>query len=121
MKSKVIFLMVLITSAVSLAFAGSPNKKSIRISEPVVIDGVALPPGDYRVQWTGNGPNVIATFSQGNETYASVPATLEMVNSPYDGAVAVQPKPSGAGVLLAINWSKLTLSFHRPDELSARK
>jgi hypothetical protein len=57
------------------AFAS--NKGSFHTSETVVINGQALPAGDYQVQWQGSGSNVELSFMKGKKEIAKVTATQE--------------------------------------------
>ena len=84
--SKSFFLGLALLLATS-AFAA--NKGSLSVQEPVTINGTQLKPGDYKVQWDGNGPSVELSITQGKKVIAKVPA--HMVNleaaSPSDAAV----------------------------------
>jgi len=84
--SKSFFLGLALLLATS-AFAA--NKGSLSVQEPVTINGTQLKPGDYKVQWDGNGPSVELSITQGKKVIAKVPAhivNLE-VPSPSDAAV----------------------------------
>ena len=56
------------------AFAGDTNKGALRLDEKVSVEGKQLNPGDYKVEWDGNGPNVQVNILQGKQTVVSVPA-----------------------------------------------
>jgi hypothetical protein len=40
------------------AFAQSENKGKLSVPETITVEGKQLPPGDYKVEWDGTGPNV---------------------------------------------------------------
>jgi hypothetical protein len=58
------------------AFAGAVSKGSLRLYENVTIQGRQIPAGDYRLEWTGSGPDVQVTILNGKETVATVPSRL---------------------------------------------
>jgi hypothetical protein len=76
------------------AFAGNSNKKSLHLYENVTVEGKQLPPGDYKVEWTGTGSDVTVNILKGKETVASVPARIVPVNVAFqeDGYTATAQK-----------------------------
>ena len=66
----------------SAAIAGEANKGTLRLSENVVIQGKALNPGKYTVEWDGSGPTVQVTLLSGKEKVATFPAHLTEQASP---------------------------------------
>ena len=58
------------------AFAQGENKGKLSLPESVTVEGKQLPPGNYKVQWEGTGPNVEVKILKGKETVATVPARL---------------------------------------------
>lgn len=59
------------------AFAqDSNNNGKLSLPEPVTVEGKQLPPGDYKVQWEGAGPNVEVKILKGKETVATAPARI---------------------------------------------
>jgi hypothetical protein len=63
----------------SAAFAGAGNKGKLHLAETVTVDGKQLKPGDYNLEWTGNGADAKLNITKGKDTIATVPA---QVNSP---------------------------------------
>lgn len=59
------------------AFAGNPNHHSVVFSNPVNVGHTQLKPGNYKVEWSGNAPNVQVTFQQNGKTIVTAPATLK--------------------------------------------
>jgi len=74
------------------AFAGTTNKKSLHLSENVTIEGKQLAPGDYKVEWSGTGPDVTVNILKGKETVASVSAHVvpESIPNSQDGYLIKQ-------------------------------
>lgn len=58
------------------AVAGPSNKGTLSFGETVTVSGKQLPAGEYQVAWTGDGPGVELSISQGRATLAKVPAQL---------------------------------------------
>lgn len=71
--SKSLLLGVALTLATG-AFAA--NKASMQVSEPIQVNGTKLAPGDYKVEWDGNGPNVDVSIMKGKQVVAKVPAQI---------------------------------------------
>jgi hypothetical protein len=83
-KSLVLGLAVLLATS---AFAA--NKGSLQVQEPISVNGQQLKPGDYKVEWDGNGPNVELSIMQGKKVVTKVPAHVVDLSkaSPADAAV----------------------------------
>jgi hypothetical protein len=58
----------------SAAFAGDSNKTTLNLYEKVTVNGKALNPGKYTVDWQGSGSTVQVSILQGKETVATTPA-----------------------------------------------
>ena len=78
------------------AVAAGASKGTLHLFENVTVQGKQLAPGDYKVEWTGEGPNVQLSIEQGKQTVA-VPARVTPVN---------EKNPSGTLKLLS-EWSML--------------
>jgi hypothetical protein len=66
------FSALLATSAI----AGNSNRGTLSVAETVTVGGKQLPAGKYQVEWTGTGPGVELSISDGRETVAKVPAQV---------------------------------------------
>lgn len=87
----------------SSALAGEVNKGTLDLSEKVIVDGKALQPGTYKVEWEGSEPTVQVTLFQGRETVATFPARL--TEQPYpnsDNAYGSSAGPDGSRELKSI-------------------
>ena len=58
------------------AFAQSENKGKLSVPETITVEGKQVPPGDYKVEWEGTGPNVEVKILKGKETVATAPARI---------------------------------------------
>jgi hypothetical protein len=65
------------------AFAGNNNatKKTLHLYESATVEGTQLPPGDYKVEWSGTGPDVKVNILKHGDTVVSVPARIESQNT----------------------------------------
>jgi hypothetical protein len=84
--SKSLFLGLALLLATS-AFAA--NKGSLTVQEPLTVNGTQLKPGDYKVQWDGNGPSVELSITQGKKVIAKVPAHVVSLEEPSQSDAAV--------------------------------
>jgi hypothetical protein len=87
----------------SAAIAGEANKGTLRLSENVVIQGKALNPGKYTVEWDGSGPTVQVTLLSGKDKVATFPAHLTEQAAPnVQDAYGTAAEPNGSRSLTAI-------------------
>jgi hypothetical protein len=63
------------------------NKGSLKVFEPITIDGTPLAKGDYQVKWEGTGPDVELNIIGSNKIVVTVPARLVDLSHPgqYEG------------------------------------
>src|SRR5258708_13980810 len=62
------------------AFA-SPSKGTLKLFEPVTVQGKQLAPGKYTVEWTGEGQNVQLKIADGKNSVSAIPARIVPVNT----------------------------------------
>jgi len=99
-KSLVLGLAVLLASSALAA-----TKASLQLSNPVLINGTTLKPGDYKVQWDGSGPNVELSILQGKNVIAKVPARVVDLQAPAANDAAVtQKNASGPNTLAGLRF-----------------
>lgn len=74
------------------ALAAGANKGTLHLYEIVTVQGKQLAPGDYKVEWNGQGPEVELSIEQGKQTVVSVPAHVTPVveKNASDGYAAKQ-------------------------------
>jgi len=98
----------------SVALAGQNNRGKLALTDKVVVDGKAIEPGNYRVEWNGSGPAVQVTILQGKETVATLSAHVtEQANSNPQDAYSTATEPDGSRELTAIypGGKRLALEF----------
>ena len=72
-------------------FAAPASKGTLKLFDSVTVQGKQLPPGQYTVEWTGEGPNVQVSIAKGKNEVANTPARVVPVtqknsNSGYTSA-----------------------------------
>jgi hypothetical protein len=87
------------------ALASKTNKKTMHLYEDATIKGTLLHPGDYKVEWSGTGPNVRLDLVQDGATVATVPAKVVTENSPHDQDGYVLQTANGGKTIAEIFFS----------------
>jgi hypothetical protein len=93
------------------AFAGS-NSQSISIPSAVTVGSVQLPAGDYKVNWTGAGPDVQVTLTRNGKSVVTTSAKVVAERNTYIG-VGTQAQGS-VNVLQTIQLSNVSLVLEAP-------
>jgi len=57
-------------------FAANAAQGKLRLYDSVSVQGKQLAPGNYKVEWSGNGPDVQVTIFSGKDTIATLPAKV---------------------------------------------
>jgi hypothetical protein len=93
----------------SCTFAAATGKGTLHLYDTVQVQGKQLAPGDYKLQWNGEGPKVELTISSGKETIVSVPAEVVTVadKSRTDGYTASKAN-DGSSALTEISFGGKT-------------
>jgi hypothetical protein len=85
---KYIAIVAVLASGLSLsAFAKDKNETRITLSDSVQVGTTDLKPGDYTLQWDGNGPDVQVKVLKGKNVVATVPAKLAQGKSGYGDSI----------------------------------
>ena|ERR1700719_462405 len=63
------------------ALAAPATKGTLKLFEPVSVQGKQLAPGQYTVEWNGEGPNVELSITNGKQAVASIPARVVPVGA----------------------------------------
>jgi hypothetical protein len=88
------------------AFAAKPNKKTLHLYEQADLEGKVLNPGDYKVEWSGSGPNVELNIVQGRDTLATVPARVVAEDTSLeDEGCVLRPAKNGGKSIEGIFFS----------------
>jgi hypothetical protein len=87
---------------------------SMRLTEPVQLNGTQLKPGEYKVTWEGTGPEVTVSVLKGKEVVAKSSAHLkELDKNGASDATVLQKKADGTTSLNGIRFGgkKVVLEF----------
>jgi hypothetical protein len=114
-KSLVLGLAVLIATG---AFAS--NKGSFHVEESVLVNGQAIPAGDYQLRWEGTGSNVELSFMRGKKEIAKTSAKVVELDqaSPYDSAVVDHSSGKAAVSEVRFAGKKVALTIGTSDGAS---
>ena len=63
------------------AFAAPASKGTLKLFEPVTVQGKELAPGKYTVEWNGEGPNVQLNIADGKNAVTAIPARIVPVSA----------------------------------------
>jgi hypothetical protein len=86
------------------AFAA--NKGSLKVNDPVTINGKQLAAGEYKVSWDGSGPSVELHIMQGKNVVATVPAKMvDLPRAASDDGAVVNTNGDGSRTLSQIRFS----------------
>ena len=87
------------------ASAFAAEKGSMRLNDPVTVSGQTLTPGNYKVEWTGGGPDVELSILQGKRVVAKVPAHAVQWHMAANADAALTKKDnSGANTLIGLQF-----------------
>ena len=91
----------------SLASArSSQRKEKVSVMDKVQIAGKTLRPGNYQVEWQGNGPTVNVKFLKYGKTLLTAPAQLAQLKTPAPySAVVENTHKNGAKTIQEIEWN----------------
>jgi hypothetical protein len=118
MKRNLVLLISFMLSVPLVSLAATKNSKNIDIQSPTLVANQQLKPGTYKVEWTGNGPNVQVAFVQNNKDVVTAPAKLSREGS---AAIVAQNGPAlethenanKASILDEIDFKNVALNFDR--------
>jgi hypothetical protein len=111
--------LVLALALVLSASAFAATKASLQLSHPVTVNGTTLRPGDYKLQWEGDGPNVELSFLQGKNVLAKTSAHVIDLQTPSANTAALtHENGSGPNALTGIRFEgkKLALELGEASE-----
>ena len=80
MKTKYLQCLAILSALALLSPLGAfarDNSHSVDIFDAVQIGGTQLKPGNYKVEWQGEGPTVQVSFQHNGKTVLTAPATLK--------------------------------------------
>ena len=117
MKSIRTFAFILLALGQPAALLAQSHSKQVKFDQTTKVGATELQPGDYKVVWDGDGPDVEVNFQQDNKTMASATAKLANAPGPYDAAVVVKEDGTDSVILEELDFKDLELVFSQstPD------
>lgn len=109
MKSRSLFAAAVFFIPV-LALAGSKNSANVELDQTVKVADTQLAPGQYKLIWEGNGPDITVNFTEGKKTVATVPAKL-VSNQSNQEAIETLTVADNSRLLRAIDLKKVSIRF----------
>ena len=89
----------------SSAFA-QETKGKLHLDETLTVAGTRLNPGDYKVEWKGDGPDAQVSLVKGKQAVATFPARItEQAIASNNDAYGSTEQPNGTKTLNAIYFS----------------
>ncbi len=108
MKPNILFFVTMVFLP-ALAFA-QKNSANVALDQSVTIGGTQLAPGQYKLIWEGNAPNVNVSFVEGKKTVATAPAKL-VSNPTNEEAIETATQTDNTQVLQAVDLKNVTIRF----------
>jgi hypothetical protein len=113
--TSIAILASLFATMLSGMVTAAPNETVLNLVEPTIVGSIILPPGEYRIEWNGPGPDVQVGFSQGNKTIAVIPAKLQALRNRVSLSLMYHTEESGARSLVEIETNREMLHFTTTD------
>ncbi len=103
------------------AFAAPATKGTLKLFEPVTVQGKQLAPGQYTVEWNGEGPNVQLSIEKGKNEVANVAAHVVPV-SPKNrtSGYASTKQQDGSSALTNVFFEGKTYELQIADQSAAQ-
>lgn len=117
MKAKKVSTLLLLSMFVLFTTASfAAEKASLRLTDPVTVNGKAVPVGEYTVTWEGTGPNVELKFLKGKDVVATSPAqVVNLTRATGSNSVATKGDANGTPALTQIMFSGKKYSLNLGD------
>jgi phosphoribosylformylglycinamidine (FGAM) synthase-like enzyme len=113
MKTSLISKSLMLGIALFLATgAFAAEKASLEFANRVSVGNTQLQPGEYKVQWDGNGPNVELTIIKNGSVMAKVPAKrIDVKRAAVSNTTQLKNNSDGSQSLSQIQFSGKKFAF----------
>jgi hypothetical protein len=95
----------------ALAFAAHKNSENVQLDQMVKVANTQLAPGEYKMTWEGNGPDVTVSFIEGKKIVATAPARLVSDSTSSAGAIETFTATDKTVILRAVELKNETIRF----------
>jgi hypothetical protein len=119
---RLIAIVAVLASGLTLsAFAKDKNETKVTFTDPIQVGSTQLKPGDYKLQWDGNGPVVQVKVVKGKDVVATVPAKLIENKSSLGTNSVTTGSNSNSKTLNQVDFDggKQSLKFTQDNEMQA--
>jgi|HubBroStandDraft_6_1064221.scaffolds.fasta_scaffold48786_2 hypothetical protein len=119
---RLIAIVAVLASGLTLsAFAKDKNETKVTFTDPIQVGSTQLKPGDYKLQWDGNGPDVQVKVVKGKDVVATVPAKLIENKSSLGTNSVTTGSNSNSKTLNQVDFDggKQSLKFTQDNEMQA--
>ena len=100
------FALVFPLASLASTKSSQEQKQKVSVMDRVELAGKTLNPGNYQVEWQGNGPAVNVKFLQDGKTLLTAPARLAQLKTPAPySAVVETTQKNGAKTIQEIEWN----------------
>jgi hypothetical protein len=114
----VAFASVLLASS---AFAATANKGTLKLFVPVTVQGKQLAPGQYTVEWNGEGPNVQLNVADGKNVVATIPARIVPVGAKNQSSgYSSEKQPDGQETLKDVFFAGKTYQLQIGEQSASQ-
>ena len=109
-------LAVLTLALVLASSAFAATKANLHVNNTLTVNGANLKPGDYKLQWEGNGPDVEVSILQGKNVVAKVPAkVVDLTAAPQSDATVTRHNNDGSSSLAGVRFEGKKFAIEVPD------
>lgn len=100
------------------AVAAKRSKATFTLTEPAKIGGVKLAPGDYTVEWQGEGSNLQLNIGKQGQVVATTTGSVVSAKNPYGTAVMLDSETDGTKVVRQIDLPKESIVLQSAQSAS---
>jgi len=114
-KIAVLTFALLLSTSLFAATSGS-----MKLTQPVQLNGTQIKPGDYKVTWEGTGPEVKVSILKGKEVVATASAHMkELDKNGASDATVLQKNSDGSTSLNGIRFGGKKVALEFAEETAA--
>jgi hypothetical protein len=100
------------------AFAAPATKGTLKLYESVTVEGKQLAPGQYTVEWTGEGPNVQLNIANSKNAVSAVPARIVPISIKNKTSGYSSEKQQDGRILTSVFFEGKAYRQQRPFSVS---
>jgi hypothetical protein len=105
----------------SSAFGATANKGTLKLFVPVTVQGKQLAPGQYTVEWNGEGPNVQLNIADGKNTVTAIPARIVPVSAKNQSSgYSSEKQPDGQETLKNVFFAGKTYELQIGEQSASQ-